>query len=161
MRYPPIAAATLLALSACIEPQRPKIEIPGETFAEYLPGGWLVSCSERYTSGTGEVRGLAQCAVSRSGFQITADRTGRKLDAPIRLNRNLCERYAKRHGVDGTPLNGLTLTRQVELLSSGKTYFKEYTNAWPDCGVYTRKVELEGFAAAYARFTQVATEHGY
>lgn len=154
-------ATCFLTLAACVEPQRPKVTIPGETFAEYLPGGWLVSCSEKYTSGTGEIRGLAGCTVSKSGIQITANRSGRKLDTPVRLNGSLCQTAAKRHGVDGTSLNGLSLARQVELLSSGQTYFKEYSKAWPDCGVYTRKVDLDGFATAYARFTQIASEHGY
>lgn len=165
------AVICIASLGACASESETSFNYPpvyspaGMTFSEVV-GNFSITCARPTKHGTGEVIGRNECFLAQASrlnsaeLRITADRRGYRVERPHSVDAFVCGYGPREHGVDGTSLLGLSYSRQIELLSSGATYFKSSQRLWPDCFVGTTTFDLAGFDVAYARFMKAAKAHG-
>ena len=99
--------------------------------------GWTYACFEPEKTASGTVRGERKCvldyqipselseplslpAVSGRSSLIIADSSGRRVRPPSAMPT--CDNRPRHHGVDGVSFIGLSFSRQVQLLSTGRVY---------------------------------------
>lgn len=130
-------------------------------------GDWVISCTRGPAPGTASECRLGRMSGpnDRQGIDNTlllrASPAGLAVDDPGSRFSADCGMTPVEHRVDGASLAGLDLDRRVALLTTGQAYYRETLTRTPDCLLAEGRTDLGGFAAAYARFAEVAARYGF